>query len=117
MDANEGWGELIERIYHSSKSREPKSADVQSDEIEHPQWRLRQAILYAAEALADASSKDEQGNAAGNLDFVLRLWQAGLSDEGKRAHSLFGLELREAKAVAFSVSSASNRGGSTGDVL
>ena len=86
VDANEGWGELIERIFHSSKSREPKSLDVQSDEIEHPQWRLRQAILYATEALADTGpngTNKQTETAEGTLDFVLRLWQAGLGDEGK----------------------------------
>lgn len=50
--------------------------DSAAEDIDHPQWRLRQSILNSLDTLAKA--KNENANA-----FILNLWYEGLSDEGR----------------------------------
>lgn len=88
LDNSKGWGTLIKRIFIRSKTSESKSMDSQGEDVDHPQWRLRKAILKALESFV---SKDDMKE---SIAFILELWEAGLGDEGKVTQAQFDVLIR-----------------------
>lgn len=86
LDPNNEWRGLIERIFESSRYPAHVVGDfTQGDDVEHPQWRLRQAILVSLDSLADP----EDINTGTSLDFIVNIWSSCLYDQGMSSSLIY----------------------------
>jgi len=68
------WSGLLREIFANSKARPPIGAVSENgDDIEHPQWRLREAIVYSLDDLAKAGLEADE--------FIVDIWRMALGDE------------------------------------